>query len=48
MSQGVAILFWMSMVITFASMLSKHFVHVNYSTFIQQYLLVPTIFHALF
>lgn len=46
MSQGVAIIFCMEMTITFASVLSKHFVLVNYSTFIQ-YLLVSTLFQEL-
>lgn len=39
MSEGFAIIFCMEMTITFASVLSKHFVFVSYSIFIE-YLLV--------
>lgn len=38
MSEGFAIIFCMEMTITFASVLSKHFVLVNYSTFIEHLL----------
>lgn len=35
MSEEVAIIFFIEMTITFASVLSKHFVLVGYSTFIE-------------